>query len=226
MSNCTDRRAGRLLHDYEMGWLSEQDHEQYELHLMGCEHCFEKVRQYKHVAKLLNEDEEVRHAVADSITIVHAEPTIWKRLVELLWPRTNLFGRPAVAYLMVLALLPLAYLGTIRFGTSEDQVGPLQSVDLVSIRGSLAEVITGQNADLVLNFGFDGAVPGKPYRVTLQSVDGHIIYHNESFLFDSRQAAHLRVPINLLNRGEFLVITEDLEDASIMGRDTLRFMVK
>jgi len=222
MAGCTDNDVGRLLHDYEMGWLSEDDDERFELHLMDCQYCFSEVMKFRHTATLLSEDDVIKAAIKS----VEHGTGLWSRLWQLLWPEGSLITKPAFSYLVILILLPMAYMGVNRETGSEDSVRTVHAVDLVSIRGFLQEFRLEEEKDLVISFSFAGAVPNRHYRIGLYSGNGDIIHEDGQINFDIRQVARLCVPYNVLSEGEYLIIIEDPLDLSPIGTDTLRFRVK
>jgi len=63
MKDCTDSRLEKLLHHYELGLLSEEDHLAVELHLYECEHCFARVEKFERAARLIRHDSAVRTSV-------------------------------------------------------------------------------------------------------------------------------------------------------------------
>jgi TolB-like protein len=66
MARCTNERFEKMLHLYELGLLSPDDLEAFELHLYECEYCFESVQQFREEALLIKHDPDVRKTV-DSI---------------------------------------------------------------------------------------------------------------------------------------------------------------
>jgi anti-sigma factor RsiW len=52
MSKCVDPKLEKMLHHYELGLLSDEDREAFELHLLDCEHCFGRVKKFQATAKL------------------------------------------------------------------------------------------------------------------------------------------------------------------------------
>lgn len=221
MGKCVDKSVGRFLHDYEMGWLSEEDHERFELHLMDCKCCFDQVREFRHAASLLATDEEVRAAFRSSGRVAG----FWSRLFRYLWPEGNLFMKPALAYLCILILLPIALTGLFDRASEDGLARPVRTLELVSTRGALQTVQMDEGKDLVLNFGFAGAMPERQYRVILKSPGGDILFEQHDLTFDIRQSARLYVPFSILSSGEHTVIIQDPQDSSPMGTDTLRFLI-
>lgn len=225
MEKCTDADAGKLLHDYEMDWLSPEDQERFELHLMNCRYCFREVQRFKLAAILISKDDEIKAAFADSIHDTAKESKFWLKFLELFWPKTNLLLKPAVFYLVILIILPLAYTGLQYRLFNRGQVKPTQVVDLVTTRGSLQTIRPKPDYELILNFSYAEAVIGQSYQVTLQTEGGEMLYSNPNLLFDNRQLAQLAIPFNLLNEGNYFLIIDDIADTTQLGRDTLSFRI-
>ena len=71
MRKCTDEQAGRLLHDYELGLLSESDKQRFELHLYECEYCLAEVRDFSDVVHILSRDPEARSIIGEMGDVSH-----------------------------------------------------------------------------------------------------------------------------------------------------------
>ena len=63
MAGCSDKRFENLLYAYELGLLSDEDREAVELHLLECEPCFERVKQFRAAARLIQTDPVIRQAI-------------------------------------------------------------------------------------------------------------------------------------------------------------------
>jgi hypothetical protein len=221
-----DTQIGKLLHDYEMGWLTTDDQERFELHLMDCRHCFEEAQKFRQAAKLLSEDDKIKSIIADSVNQAEGIAGFWSKLKELFWPKTNIFLKPALVYLGILLLMPIAYRGIVLQLSTENQIRPVDKIDLVATRGSHLIVRPKANNDLLLNFAFDVAVPGQYYRVVLKSDHAGVIYESDRIRFDMLQSAQLILPNAMLSDDEYLLIIEDPTDSSLMGTDTLMFRIE
>ncbi|MEE8576463.1 MAG: hypothetical protein V3T31_04345, partial [candidate division Zixibacteria bacterium] len=57
---CSQPEMEKLLHGYELRLLSESDRELFEIHLMECPCCFEKVRGFEATADLIGNDRDIR----------------------------------------------------------------------------------------------------------------------------------------------------------------------
>ncbi len=60
MSRCTDKRFENRLHAFELGMLSDEDYQEFRLHLLDCEHCFELAQKFEATADLMKTDPDVR----------------------------------------------------------------------------------------------------------------------------------------------------------------------
>ena len=63
MAGCSDERFEKMLYAYELGMLSAEEREAVEMHLLECEHCFERAKQFRDAARLLQVDPAVRDAI-------------------------------------------------------------------------------------------------------------------------------------------------------------------
>ncbi len=70
MSKCSNTNIGKMLHLYELGLLSEEDLQKFELHLLDCDFCYNNVQKFKPIADHINHYPEVRSTIN---TIVNDE---------------------------------------------------------------------------------------------------------------------------------------------------------
>ena len=220
MKDCTDKNLGNLLHAYEIGILSEQECEQFETHLLGCEHCHRMLESFEERASLLATSEKVKEVVGESVRRkVTAEPFI-TRLRNLIWPKAPLMLRPAVAYLLVLLMIIPAYQGLMIF--SDEQIRPVQTVRLLPGRSTEENALkVSSGNDGLLSFVFRGAIAGESYRVIIFAEDGEVIYRDDAFsTFDEYETGRLLLPLVRLAPGVYrLVITDPRADAPIGTRE-------
>ncbi|MCP4631841.1 MAG: tetratricopeptide repeat protein [candidate division Zixibacteria bacterium] len=74
MGKCTDKYYSDMLHLYELGMLSEENHQKFEIHLIDCENCYNKVEQFKNVAKHIRKYKDVREVVKEIAENEESEP--------------------------------------------------------------------------------------------------------------------------------------------------------
>ena len=67
MADCIDKKFESMLHAYELGMLSDADREQFEMHLLECEHCYDIVRENEPMADLLKFDNDVRGTIEEVV---------------------------------------------------------------------------------------------------------------------------------------------------------------
>ncbi|MEE9442494.1 MAG: tetratricopeptide repeat protein [candidate division Zixibacteria bacterium] len=60
MSECTDKRFEQMLHAYELGLLNDNQRQEFEIHLLGCSHCWTLARQLKDAAPIINRDTDIQ----------------------------------------------------------------------------------------------------------------------------------------------------------------------
>ncbi|MFC1476202.1 tetratricopeptide repeat protein [Candidatus Zixiibacteriota bacterium] len=111
MSECVDQRLGQMLFPYELGQLDDREEQQFELHLLKCEHCYKEAQQFEPVARHIQHDSGVRESIRqiaeeDSASIVSPDerkPFFLKRLRPRFVP---VFVAAAVV-LLILILRPV-----------------------------------------------------------------------------------------------------------------------
>jgi len=111
VADCNDKRFEEMLHAYELGMLSDDDREKFEMHLMECEVCFEKVQKLMTAVGLVRHDSEV-HAVIEKEAArgddqTESDPSEVKASIfkRKLWP-SLVPSAIVVALLVVLILKP------------------------------------------------------------------------------------------------------------------------
>jgi tetratricopeptide (TPR) repeat protein len=60
MGGCADSRFENMLYAYELGFLSDDERRELELHLLECRHCNERAVQFEQTAHLIKSDPDVR----------------------------------------------------------------------------------------------------------------------------------------------------------------------
>ena len=65
MSECFDKHFEEMLHHYELGMLTDEERYELELHLLECEHCFNRVAKFSKAAELMKHSLKVRDLVKE-----------------------------------------------------------------------------------------------------------------------------------------------------------------
>ena len=227
MSRCTDHNLGQMLHAFELDQLDADLKEQFELHLLGCDYCFEQVSRFENVAGLLRSDADVRELVSSRAAVAgtvpepaHAEEkeSPWSRLRAFLWPETNFFLKPVVTYLLVLLLAYPAYVGIRHL--DDPPVRGMQSLLLIGTR-ALSNQRAAADQPLVVMFRIVGARDGKTFRVTVKTEDGDVVYENTRFEdYNDREMATLLLAAGSLNAGRYRIEVTAADSDSLLHEYT------
>ncbi len=212
---CTDRDLGALLFAYELGALSEEKADRFEVHLMECESCLARLRELSDHTHLLREDSRTRQGVYRIAVDAARSESSWQRMKARLWPQGPVVFKPAVAYLLLLVLLYPAYLGLHEIpGTRE--VSPVHTLSLLSTRSAIGSsvALVGQT-DLVLSVVYRDFREDGVYRVRLSRDDGETLWSDDAYRgFDDRGIGSVFVPGSLLEAGGYAVEVVDIADTS------------
>lgn len=225
MTECIDQQIGQQLHAWEMNWLTEDESDAFEVHCMLCPRCFKEIEAFQQAAQTLASDEEAKDILATAANSSRTT-TARPRIIDLLWPKTNIIFRPALAWAAILLLLPFAYQGLNQEGQKEGRVATIETVELTSRRGVSTAIEPNHQSDILLRFSFGSAVPGQTYHVVLASQSGATIFEEAQFAFSNEQIGQLRIPAGVLVPGDYWVVIQDPSDSSILGTDTLKFRVE
>ena len=202
---CNDLEIGKFLHAYELGVLSAEEAERFEIHLLKCEYCFNELKKNESaITTLLNDDEIKASASAD--TRVNKTPK--KGIKEILWPDLPLLLRPVVTLALVILLLYPAFLGIERL--TEQKATPAQIISLVpsrSINGNVFEI--GQKTDVILMFIYPKGERDRSYKLMIQDSSGKEIYHIDNFTcFDASKTGNLILSRDKFPDGSYKLIVE------------------
>lgn len=226
MSRCTEQKLGDMLHAYELNQLDPNSREQFEIHLLECEHCFNEVAEFENIATIMTHDSEVKETIATELATDSeiSKISIWQRVWQLLWPETSFVLKPIVVYFVVVLMVYPAYLG-IR-GTTDNNIRQVVTLNLVPNRSSSAIAVQSGN-DILLTFVFSGAVPGKPYSIEMKSSGGEVIYRYDQYKgFDKYGLGRLIIPEEKISRGEYTLIIRDLNLGSNIPAQSYNFKIE
>jgi hypothetical protein len=217
MSKCTDRNVANLLHGYELGTLTDEERERFEVHLLQCEHCHNLLTGFERESSLLVSSEAAREAVERALLpqvgLRRFAGRIWRRL----WPDAPFVFRPAVIYVVILLLIVPAYLG-LRGPDAllVTEVG--QTVHLSPTRTVSAAFSKTADDNGLLTFEFDGYRPDGVYRVAIEFEDGAVVYENSEFSsFDEREIGGLNLEISEMAPGRYRLTVTDAQSDSAAG---------
>ena len=206
---CTDSAIGELRHAYELGALSVEDTEKFEIHLLGCESCYQQIHQFESAAALLRTDMEVRREVRQVVEGKERQPSLVTSLLRYLWPETPVLLRPAVAFFVMALLIYPAYLG--MKGTGDSGLREIQSISLIPSRSTVNAAFTvSSQQDGLISFVFPGAEKSKSYRLVIESHEGEEIMSVDNFTgFDEYETGRIVIPLGRLSEGTYRLVISD-----------------
>jgi tetratricopeptide (TPR) repeat protein len=170
MSGCSDKRFEKMLYAYELGLLSQEECDEFEIHLYECEHCFERARKFSQAAEQLRHNplirESVRGLAKERLT---GETIISERGTEKagrwrFWQTLVPVGAAAVIALMLLLFKPfgldfkpgqeaIAYENRLAIMYFENLADPTDSLGLSEIATNLLITDLGESAFLQVMSG-------------------------------------------------------------------------
>lgn len=208
---CTDSALGELRHAYEIGALSVEDTEKFEIHLLSCESCYEEAAEFEKAASLMRTDIAVRREVRQAALGRERKPSFVTSLVRYLWPETPLVLKPAMAFFMMALLIYPAYLG--MKGSSDSGMREIQTISLIPSRSMTSSIFWAEpGQDGLITFVFPGAQVGKEYQLTIETADGKEVMSNKSFTgFDGYETGRIVIPLDRFDDGTYRLMISDPE---------------
>ena len=209
MSPCVDPRFEEMLHAYELRLIDDEDRQQLELHLLECEHCYQKVRRLESAMALVRDDQAIRERVIESVP---EEPAVKTRI-----PASRM-ARFAVAA----AIIFVAGVSLFRVLSQDEQPPQVQqTILLISTRSadtpSLARAEGGLAA---IRFVYEDAAMDRAYDITIQTREGTVVLTWDGFSqFNDQGLGEWVVPIDQLEPGPYVL---RIGPAGAPGAETLR----
>ena len=206
---CSDSAIGKLRHAYELGALSVEDTEKFEIHLLECEGCYEEVAQFETAATLMRTDIEVRREVREVVGGTKRQTSLVRDLLRHLWPETPLVLKPAVSFFVMALLIYPAYMG--MQGSGDTGLREIQSVSLIPSRSAAtASFQVSSDQDGLVSFVFPEAVVGKEYRLVIETSEGTEIMSIDNFSgFDEYEMGRIVIPLGRLDEGTYRLVIAD-----------------
>jgi len=209
---CTDSAIGELRHAYEIGALSVEDTEKFEIHLLSCDSCYQEVVQFEKAATLMRTDMAVKREVRQAVLGKERKPSFVTSLVRYLWPETPVVLRPAVAFFVMALLIYPAYLG--MKGPSDSGMRQIETISLIPSRSATTTSIfwASPGQDGLITFVFPGAQVGKEYELTIETAVGKEVMSNKSFTgFDGYETGRIVISLDRFDAGTYRLVISDPE---------------
>ena len=67
MAECQDRRIEKMLAAYELGFLTDEERLEVEAHLIKCDACFQRAKDFAPISRLLGNDRQVKESIRDRV---------------------------------------------------------------------------------------------------------------------------------------------------------------
>jgi hypothetical protein len=190
-----------MLHDYELGHLSKEDRNEFELHLYECDHCASQVREFADVARIVKQDSDARGVVAT--------------LAKPPEKTTRLFLRLLVAALLVVVIAVPVY----KY-TGPDDTGTVnQTLQLLPTRSGGSDVIYLDKGGSVEITFFVSESHRHGASVLLTNIEGDTITVIDNYSEISEQGfGSIILPLSELAEGHYILTlsSPDLPDSARM----------
>lgn len=204
MGGCREPKYEDMLHAFELGMLSDSNREKLEIHLLECDHCFENARGLADAAVLLRDDPDVKQFIDHIDKKKQPSKPARHKILNLLWPEKPryILAKPIVILILFLIVSYPIY----RFGVYQPS-GYQQTINLFPMRGGNANIISlEKGGEVIVNFVFENAKPGKLYDITISTRDGEIIYSDNKFSnFNTSGLGSIALPVNEFEKGDYVL---------------------
>lgn len=204
MNKCNNPKMGSLLHAYELKTLKEKEAEQFELHILECDYCFNELSSFNDEAAILLSNSEVQQEVElQASSQLHPQAPrekFWQRL----WPsRTPVVLKPAFVYGLaaLLIILLLVDIGS----NNEKDIRPIQSIGLYQTRSNEMNVFfKDRSDDAVINFIIRDYNRQSDIVVNIRGGDNQLLFSDDNFSdINDNGLAHLYLSLKDMAKGEY-----------------------
>ena len=82
MSRCVDKKYGDMLYPFELGLLTDEDRQAFEIHLIECAYCSERAAKFPAAARIIRDDREIHdhtRTLAEPLQGRGSIPSVWQR---------------------------------------------------------------------------------------------------------------------------------------------------
>jgi hypothetical protein len=217
MKNCTDKQLGRMLHDYELGQLSEEDARRFELHLYECAYCEAQLRDLMYVSRTLIHDQDATRLISslaseDNQTSMQGGREHWSKATKLLI---------AAAAVMILAVSSYFYL------TPSDTGTVVQTLRLLPQRSAGNDVLYLEKGGMAEISFFASEKLRRSAVIVIAEVGGDTVRVYTDFSdFSSQGIGRLTIPLSELSEGHFTLSIKPGESSAAAPEITYLFRVK
>lgn len=213
MSGCNNKELGQLLHDYELGLLSDQDTHRFEMHLYDCDYCLAQVREFTDISRILVKDPDVRALV---------EKVAGESGIERDKKKHSPFLKLVIAAILVVIIAIPIY----RFGIYEESPGITQILELLPTRTGGSDVISIDDGGSVeIRFFMAEKFTGE-VDLLIINISGDTVVNEVGFSeFNDRGLGVIVLPVQEFTKGHYQLVATPCSDTSVQKR-TYMFRVK
>ncbi len=202
----------KVLHAYELGILSDEERRRFESHYLECDYCYERVKEFESVARLLREDKAV-YETAKSIASETETASGFMRILYKFWGDSRkraAFAPLAAAAMIVLFIVPAYF---IFMGGQQEQV--------INLWGSRSEIDTVFNVDpgedVVVEFRYSDFTPGEEYIVEVKPYLQEPVYTDSNFTtFNPDQIGQITLSPNIFEDGFYKLLLSSGDGEPLM----------
>jgi hypothetical protein len=197
-NDCTAPRLSELLHAYELDLLDEREKEEFEIHLLDCPSCLDRVIKFQQPADLLKNDPEVTQIIQESLAKFQPKQSALSRVLK---------------YLLEI------------MEQKKPDFGPINVLRLFPSSTEIPEVAKGENG-LLIAFAFSGADLESNYRISIKSEQMESIYQKRYFSgFDQYGTGRIIIPSDKLTPGLYTLVVEDATKKQLFKKHEYSFRI-
>lgn len=214
MSKCIDPKLGVLLHGYELKLLSEDETKRFELHLMKCEHCLDRLRSFERNMEMLTSAGEVTKLIDEATEMKRPDRvSVLRKLWRYVWPDTPLILKPALPYLLILLLIIPAYYGMVMLSKK----GNVKTENILLAGGTRsstpAEALTIEvesQTQYILEVPLEKQIRGDTLGLTIEETDGTLVWQQEMIIApEADRRVCFTLPQSKLRTGIYRLVIYD-----------------
>jgi len=213
MLKCIDEKIGAMLHAYELRTLSEEDTELFEIHLLHCDYCCNKVREFEEFATALGGSDKVKAAVERISKEAGETQSARDGILRKLWPGGSLLLKPGFIYILALLLLIPAIYGISLMTSPDYEIGAVQREIYYGVRNNGDAISFSKQSSFygTIRFLVPDWEEGKKYRIALDDPTGMIVSRADGFdHLDDDGIGEITIPVGDMETGKYLISIFDL----------------
>ncbi|UCC45741.1 MAG: zf-HC2 domain-containing protein [Candidatus Zixiibacteriota bacterium] len=174
MSECNDLQYKDMLHAFELGLLTEEDRQQFEMHLLECEYCFSQVEDFLPASKMMRHDPDVRPGDDEMRDLLAADASREEDVTSVsgkTWSRYSRFL--ALAAMLIVVGVPSYWL------LFRETAAPptVQVISLTPVRGGTPAVLYLEDGGIAeIRFTVEGVEMGADIKVRIIVRSGDVVY--------------------------------------------------